>query len=166
VKARAIITTLFFSVVAGVLAIVFPEQRHTILVVWVLTILGYSLMELNAHSRALVGERSRFDRLLEDLEREPDLPEDLRRLERGLGWITYEPSYFDFRVRPILRELIHHRVRERLDIDLTKDPAKAAGHVDAELLNLASERKAEELYGTRNLETPDIFRMITRIEEI
>lgn len=165
-KARAIISTVFFGAVAWILAVVFPGQRHSILVVWLLTMLGYGLLEATAHGRGLVREHSRFDRLLEDIERQPDLPEDLRRLERGLGWITYESSYFDFRVRPILRELIHHRVLERLDIDLTSDPSRAAGRVDPELLNLASEKKAEHLYGTRNIETPDIARMITRIEEI
>ena len=165
-KERALITTIFFTLAAGVLGIVFPDRRHTIMMIWVLALLAYGLLESNARTRVLVRERSRFDRLLEDPEREPLAPEDLKRLERGLGWITYEASYFDFRVRPILRELIHHRVRERLEVDLEADPSGAVGRVDPELLDLASDRKAAELYGARNIETPDLARMITRIERI
>lgn len=165
-KERALITTIFLSLAAAVLAIVLPDRRHTIMLIWVLALLAYGLLESNARARILVRERSRFDRLLEDPVRERLVPEDLKRLERGLGWMTYEASYFDFRVRPILRALIHHRVRERLEVDLDADPSDAVGRVDAELLDLASDRKAADIYGTRNITTPDIARMITRIEQI
>ena len=80
--------------------------------------------------------------------------------------MTYEPSYFDFRVRPILRELIRHRVRERHGIDLEADPAAGIGRIDRELLDLASPRKAEDIYGRVNIETHDIARMVTRIEAL
>ena len=165
-KERVVVTTIFLTSAAAVLAVVFPGRRHTIMLVWVLALLAYGFLESNGRARALVRERSRFDRLLEDPVQEPLVPEDLRRLERGLGWMTYEASYFDFRVRPILRELIHHRVRERLQVDLEADPSGAAGRIDQELLDLASDRKAADLYGPRNIETSDIARMITSIERI
>ena len=165
-KERALITTIFLSLTAAVLAIVYPDRRHTIMLIWVLALMAYGLLESNARTRVLVRERSRFERLLEDPVDEPLVPEDLKRLERALGWMTYEASYFDFRVRPILRRLIHHRVLERLGVDLNADPSGVVGRVDPEILDLASERKAAELYGARNIETPDIARMITRIEGI
>lgn len=161
-----VVTTIFFTAGAVSLAALFPGRRHTIVLMWVLAMLAYGLLEMNARSRGLVRERSRFDKLLEDPQREPFVPDDLRRLERGLGWMTYEPSYFDFRVRPILRDLIRHRVRERLGIDLEADPGAASGRIERELLDLASDRKAHEIYGHANIETPDILRMVTRIEAL
>lgn len=165
-RERLIITSIFFGAVAIALAIIWPDRRHEILMFWVLTMLAYGLMEINSHNRLLLREATAFDRVLQTNEREPLVPEDLKRLERGLGWMSYEPSYFDFRVRPILRDLIVHRVRERLDIDLAQDLSSGAGRVDPELLNLVSTRKADELYGRRNIETPDLDRMITRIEAL
>ena len=165
-KERIVITSIFFGAVAIAVAVILPDRRHEVLMFWVLTMLAYGLMEINSHNRLLLREANAFDRVLHTEEREHLVPEDLRRLERGLGWMSYEPSYFDFRVRPLLRELIVHRVRERLDIDLDKDLSAGAGRVDAELLNLVSKRKADELYGRRNIETPDLDRMITRIEAL
>ena len=159
-------TGFFLSSIAIGLGVLFPGRIQTIVLSWILAMLAYGLLELNARSRSLVRERSRFDQILEEPERETLVPDDLRRLERGLGWMSYEPSYFDFRVRPILRQLIHHRVRERLGIDLETDLDKARGRVDRELLALASERKAESIYGHGNIETHDIARMVTRIEEL
>lgn len=161
-----VVTGLFATAAAVGLGVLFPGRRHTILLLWVLAMLAYGLLELNSSSRSLVRERSRFDKLLEDPAREPLPPEDLRRLERGLGWMTYEPGYFDFRVRPILRELIRHRVRERHGIDLEAEPEAAEGRVHRELLDLLSARKAEELYGNANIQTHDIARMVTRIEAL
>ena len=165
-KERVIITSIFFAAVAIALAVIWPDRRHEILMFWVLTMLTYGLMEINSYNRELLREANAFERVLHTEEREPLVPEDLRRLERGLGWMSYEPSYFDFRVRPLLRELIVHRARERLDIDLAGDLSAGSGRIDPELLNLVSKRKAEELYGRRNIETPDLDRMITRIEAL
>ena len=160
------ILAIFFGGIAVALAFMFPDRRHEILVFWVLAMLAYGMVELNGRNRLLLREATAFDRVLAVEDPEPQIPEDLRRLERGLGWMSYEPSYFDFRVRPLLRELIVHRVGERLDIDLTADLTAGVGRVDPELLNLASRKKAQELYGTRNIETTDLARMITRIEAL
>lgn len=165
-KERAIITTVFFVAAATITAVVLPDRRHTVFLLCILALLAYGLLELNSQSKGLVRERSRFDRLLEDPEREEHVPEDLKRLERGLGWMTYEPSYFDFRVRPVLRDLICHRARERLGVDLETDPGSGAGTIDPELLDLVAGPKADRLYGGRNIYTDDIARMITRIEAI
>ena len=165
-RERVIATTMFFATAAVGVGAFFPGRRETVLLVWVIAMLAYGLLELNAWSRGLVRERAGFDALLEDPPTERLAPEDLRRLERGLGWMTYEPSYFDFRVRPILRELIRHRVRERHGIDLEADPAAGIGRIDRELLDLASPRKAEDIYGRVNIETHDIARMVTRIEAL
>lgn len=160
------IMAIFFGGIAGAFAFIYPDRRHEILVFWVLFMLAYGMVELNGRNRLLLRQATAFDRVLAAEAREPLIPEDLRRLERGMGWMSYEPSYFDFRVRPLLRELIVHRVRERLGIDLAEDLSAGVGQVDPELLNLASPKKAQELYGTRNIETTDLARMVTRIEAL
>jgi hypothetical protein len=166
VKERLITTTIFFSGTAIVVAAFFPNRRYEALMIWIVAMLAYGLLEINSSSRVLIREATAFERVLAVEEKEAHVPEDLRRLERGLGWISYEPGYFDFRVRPLLRELIVHRARRRLNIDLSQDPAAGIGQVDPELLNLVSTKKAEQLYGTRNIETRDLDRMITRIEAL
>ena len=165
-KERAITTTIAFTAIAVGLGLYFVDRRYEILMFWILALLAYGLLEINAGSRMLIRDATAFDRVLAEDHPEVQVPEDLRRLERGLGWMSYEPSYFDFRVRPLLKELIVHRARERLDLDLTTDLASGVGRIDPELLNLASAKKAEELYGHRNIETSDLDRMITRIEAL
>ena len=165
-KERAITTTIAFTVIAVTLGVFFPDRRYEILMFGMLAVLAYGLLEINAGNRMMVREATAFDRVLAEEEPVTHVPEDLRRLERGLGWMSYEPGYFDFRVRPILKELIVHRARERLDIDLSGDLAAGVGRIDPELLNLVSDKKAEHLYGSRNIETRDLDRMITRIEAL
>ena len=165
-KERAIITTIFFATAAAITAVILPDRRHTVFLLCVLALLAYGLLEVNSQGKVLVRERSRFDCLLEEAGREEHVPEDLKRLERRLGWMTYEPSYFDFRVRPVLRDLICHRARERLGVDLEADPASGAGRIDPELLDLVAGPKAARLYGGRNIYTEDLARMITRIEAL
>lgn len=165
-RARFVSTLLLASLAGGTVAIVLPERTALAAVAWILVLAAYVLLELNAHSRSLLGDHSRFDQILATHTKEPVLPEDLKKMERGLGWMSYEPSYFDFRVRPILRDLIAHRAKERLGIDVQKDPKAAAGLVDVELLNLSGTRKAEALYGTRNITTQDLARMVRNIEKI
>jgi len=93
------------------------------------------------------------------------LPQDLKRVIRALGWGSYEPGYFDFRVRPILRELIHFQTQERHHLDLTTDFGRARPIMHPELLNLFGDARAEHLY-RGNIDTHDIDRMVTLIEEI
>ena len=165
-RARFIALIVLTSLAAGTVAVVLPERTALAAVLWILVVSAYVLLELNAHSRSLLGGHSRFDQVLATHSREPMLPEDLKKMERGLGWMSYDPSYFDFRVRPILRDLIVHRAKERLGIDVLKEPLAAAGKVDVELLNLSGTKKAEALYGTRNITTEDLARMVRNIEKI
>ena len=165
-KERLLITAVGLTIVAAVAGVVFPTRVHTIVALWALVLLGAVLLEMNARTRSLVGARSRFDLLLQQERREPALPEDLKRLERGLGWMTYDPSYFDFRVRPLLRELIHYAALERREIDLLADVAAGKGIVDDELLALVGNRKAEAIYGSGSITTEDITRMVARIEAL
>src|SRR5687767_8444638 len=126
-KERAITTTVAFTVIGVTLGVFFPDRRYEILMFGILAVLAYGLLEINAGNRSLVKEAAAFDRVLAEEDPAIHVPEDLRRLERGLGWMSYEPGYFDFRVRPILKELIVHRARERLDIDLSEDLSAGVG---------------------------------------
>ena len=144
---------------------IFPSRRALILTLWILAFAAYGLLELNGWSKRMVQRDSRFDRILDSVPGERFAPEDLKRLERGFGWMSYEPSYFDFRVRPVLRELIVHRAKRR-GIDLEADYEAGIGAINDELMNLVGKRKAEALYGTHNLTTQDLIRLIDEIEAI
>ena len=147
-------------------SIVFPGRAGFIASLGAVAALGYVLMELNASARRLVLEEpSRFDHALEIQEPEHVVPQDLKRAMRAFGWGSYEPGYFDFRVRPVLRELIHFYVKERQGIDLTREFDSAHGRVAPELLNLFGDARAERLYHG-NIQTADIERMVTLIEEV
>jgi hypothetical protein len=154
------------ALAAAVLSIIFPTEMLPTISIAVVAALGYLLTEFNASARRLVHEEeSEFDRVLKTPKQEPSVPEDLKRAMRAMGWGSYEPGYFDFRVRPILRELIHYRVQESHHIDLTKEFAAARSIVHPELLNLFGDARAERLY-KGNIETHDLDRMVALIEEV
>jgi hypothetical protein len=154
------------ALAATLISIVFPAEALLVISIAVILALGYLLTEFNASARRLVHEEeSDFDRILETSQPERMVPEDLKRAMRAMGWGSYEPGYFDFRVRPILRELIHYQVQENHHIDLTKDFAAARSLVHPELLNLFGDARAERLY-KGNIETHDLDRMVTLIEGV
>ena len=165
-KERLFISATVATVAAVVAGIVFPTRIETIVAAWALLLLAITFLEINARARGLVGGRSRFDLLLQAQKREHSMPEDLKRLERGFGWMSYDPSYFDFRVRPVLKELIHHAALERRDIDVYADPVAGRGVVHEELLALVGDRKASEIYGPGSITTNDITRMVAQIEAL
>jgi hypothetical protein len=165
-RARVISFLIVIALSAMTLSIVFPTQVPLTISIAVISALGYLLTEFNASARRLVHEeQSEFDRVLKTPKDQPMAPEDLKRARRAMGWGSYEPGYFDFRVRPILRELIHYKVQEIHHIDLTKDFVTARSIVHPELLNLFGDARAERLY-KGNIETTDLDRMVTLIEEV
>ena len=165
-KVRAALFLISIAVTSATVAIIFPSRAAFIASVAALVALGYLLTELNASARRLVQEEeSEFDRVLVVSKTEPMLPEDLKRARRALGWGSYEPGYFDFRVRPILRELIHYKVREKHNVDLTRDFEGGRAILHPELLNLFGDARAERLY-RGNIQTHDLERMVALIEEV
>jgi hypothetical protein len=166
VKVRVWFFLSLIAITAVTVSIVFPSQRPVAASIAAVAALGYALTELNASTRRLVmDEESDFDRVLRIEPEEKMIPEDLKRTTRAVGWGSYEPGYFDFRVRPILRELILFQVQERHHIDMTTDFDAAASLVHPELMNLFSDTRAERLY-KGNIDTHDIDRMVTLIEEV
>ncbi len=164
VRAWFFLTTI--AVATATISIIFPAQTLLTVSISIIASLGYVLTELNASARRLVlEEESEFDRILRISKEEPMIPEDLKRARRAMGWGSYEPGYFDFRVRPILRELIHYKVQENHHIDLTTDFEEARTAIHPELLNLFGDARAERLY-RGNIETMDLERMVTLIEEV
>jgi hypothetical protein len=166
VKVRAWFFLTTTAVAAVTTGVIFPSHAALIASLAVIFAFGYLLTEFNASTRRLVlEEESEFDRVLRTSVQDPMIPEDLKRATRALGWGSYEPGYFDFRVRPILRELIHFQVRERHHLDLTTEFDAARPIIHPELLNLFGDVRAERLY-KGNIETNDIDRMVTLIEDV
>jgi hypothetical protein len=165
-KVRVALFLTTIAATAITVSVIFPSQGPLAGSIAIVAALAYVLTELNASARRLViEEESDFDRILQVEKSEPMVPEDLKRAQRAVSWGSYEPGYFDFRVRPILRELIHYKVRERHHIDLTSDLDNARSVVHPELLNLFGDARAERLY-KGNIETADIERMVSMIEAV
>ena len=164
IRAWFFLTTIVITALTT--SIIFPSHAALISSIAAVLARGYVLTELNASARRLVlEEESEFDRVLKTSAQDPMIPQDLKRATRAVGWGSYEPGYFDFRVRPILRELIHFQVQDRLHIDLTTDFEEARTILHPELMNLFGDARAERLY-KGNIETHDIDRMVTLIEEL
>lgn len=165
-RVRVLLFLVTIAAAAVTISIIFPSQAALAASIAIVAALAYILTELNASARRLViEEESDFDRILKVEATEPMVPEDLKRATRALSWGSYEPGYFDFRVRPILRELIHFKVQERHHIDLTSDLDKAHGLIHPELLNLFGDARAERLY-KGNIDTADLDRMVSMIESV
>jgi hypothetical protein len=165
-KVRSVFFLTTIAAAAVTISIIFPAHASLTISIAVIAALGYVLTEMNASARRLVlEEESEFDRILQTSEDQPMVPEDLKRAMRALGWGSYEPGYFDFRVRPILRELIHYKVQENHHIDLTTSFEDARPVVHPELLNLFGDARAERLY-TGNIHTSDLERMVALIESV
>lgn len=153
----------FAAIVAGVML---PHAAGAIAATWTLLVLAVGSFALTSTTRRAIDVLPPgFDRVVRRRTRPVARPEDLERLERSLGWKTYEPREFDNRVRPLLRELITARARDRFGVDAVGDPQGARVVMDPELVDLAGDVRAKDLYN-RALTTDDIMDIVTRIERL
>ena len=106
---------------------------------------------------------SAFERARRPAEASSRRPPDLEALERTLSWGTYSESDFDHRVRPLLRRLVAHRLREGHGVDLEADPARARALLTPALRRL-EERGARA--GDARVRTADIASLLDEIEAL
>jgi hypothetical protein len=156
--------TLLPTIVAVVTAVTVPGLQRVVASLWALYVTTCGLFFLSSYVGSLV-KSSRFEAALATGPKPRARPEDLVRLEHSLGWRSYSPRDFDYEVRPLLRELIVHRARSRRGIELLPDTRTGAGVIDEELIDLASGKSVEELYGG-TVNTNDISRCLRKIEQL
>lgn len=142
----------FVSVAAAV--IVFPTRVETVVVGWASAVLVWAAVECSGAIRKLTpGSRSSFESLLVRRGRTFHRPADLEHCERLLAWGRYSPRDFDHHVRPVLVELLRHR--------LEVSPAP----LGSELAALLAGTPAEETYG-KSVSTRDLERIVLSIESL
>jgi hypothetical protein len=156
--------TLLPTIVAVVAAVTVPGLQRVVVSLWALYVTACGLFFLSSYVGSLV-KSSRFEAALATDPKPRTRPEDLVRLEHSLGWRAYSPRDFDYEVRPLLSELIVHRARSRRGIELLPDTRAGAGVIDEELIDLASGKSVEELYGG-TVNTNDISRCLSKIEQL
>jgi hypothetical protein len=91
-------------------------------------------------------------------------PADLERIERRLGWGRYSTGDFNYRVRPMLRRLVAHRLREGHSIDLDDAGDRARALVSTELWDHVIAKQSPDSDGV--IRTADIERMVEEIEAL
>jgi hypothetical protein len=154
------------TAIAVVLGILFPGQRSIVAVAWTLWTFAYVLTELRASvARRLLPRISRFDQVIMPTHPMMERPQDLIRCEHAFGWKVYEPRDFDHHVRPLLRELIGDRVRRRYGTSLEYLPESIRNGIDSELLALAGDVSAAEIY-SHSIRTAHIADLVDRIDRL
>lgn len=140
-------------------ALLWPGRAHAIVAAWALTVLAWGLLRAVGTARLLVrDEQSTFERALLTPAHQTVRPDDLARCERIFGWKSYPARDFDHHVRPLLKELVEHRIGER-------GKSGSAIEVGPELEALMEGAETAKVYGA-NVSTEDVDRILRNIEKL
>jgi hypothetical protein len=141
----------------GALAL-WPDRSHAIVAAWAVAMLTWGLLKAVGGARPLASRRSEFDQALAIPAHPSERPEDLARCERIFGWKAYPARDFDHHVRPLLKELLEHRVGEA-------SRSGAVLELGPELQALREGAGAEDTLGAI-VTTEDVERIIRGIERL
>jgi hypothetical protein len=157
--------TAIVAVATAAVAIVVPGQRAVIVGAGVMATLALVLVEMSGIAYRMTTRRSSaWDRVRAVHTPAPQRPADLERIERRLGWGRYSAGDFNYRVRPMLRRLAEHRLRDRHRVEIDPRPEEARAHVGDELWQLVIAKEPPE--SERVIGTAEIARMVDEIERI
>ena len=138
---RSIVLIAMLAVLALGIIVVVPTRRDEVIAAAGLAAFLGAFIILSESVGRGVQHASVVDAVLHHPAPRPVRPSDLEKLERSLGWRTYDAAEFDVRVRPLLGDLIRHRGGSEADVDA---------------ILVRSER----------VTTADLDRMVTRIEAL
>ena len=144
--------------------VIAPGHRSVSLGAGVMALLAVLLFEMGsaAHRLARAGD-SLWERVRHVPRPKVERPADLERLERRFGWGQYSTGDFNYRVRPVLRRLTEHRLRESHGLALD-DAAAARNALTPELWErVVSKQPPDDEVVIR---TADIARMVDEIERL
>ena len=151
---------------AWVVAALRPSWSEVVWTVAVLVLFGAAALAVVSQARALGPEEaSELDRLLRRTPPARPRPPDLERLEHVLGWRSYSPQDFSYRVRSLFEDLIRYRLAARRGIDLARDQDLANEVLPPELRNLLV-RDLSHDSGGRTITTDDMARLVEQIDNL
>lgn len=155
-------------IVLGVVAwILFPTHRAVVVELTVVALLAVILIKIVRDAGALRASRpSLFDRRLDRSDRGMERPDDLVKVERILGWRSYDARDWHRRVRPLLKELVCYRVRARYGVDPQEDPEAARRFLPPELVDVLGISGEKDPYGTARIHARFVSKLVTQIEEL
>jgi hypothetical protein len=151
-------------VLTWVVATMRPSWGDVAWTIAVLILFGAATVSLVREAGAL-GRRepSELDRLLRGAERARARPPDLERLEHILGWRSYSPQDFSYRVRALFEELIRYRLAAGRGVDVTSRPDVVRELLPPELRELVFPDLPHDSDGP-NITTRDMARLVELIE--
>lgn len=140
-----------------------PGHRSVSLAAGVSALLAVLLFEMGSTAHRLArASDSLWGRVRAVPEPKVERPADLERLERRFGWGQYSAGDFNYRVRPVLRRLAEHRLRESHGLALDDDAARNV--LTPELWDhVVSKQPPDE---ERVIRTADIALMVDEIERL
>jgi hypothetical protein len=148
-----------------VLTVVLPGRRAVTVGAGVMAVLALVLVQMGGMAYRLSGGRaSAWERVRHVHEPRFERPADLERIERRLGWGRYSTGDFNYRVRPMLRRLVAHRLRENHRVDIDSRPDDAIALVSEDLWSLVIAKEPPE--SERVIGTAEIALMVDEIERI
>jgi hypothetical protein len=132
ITARAVKWGLAVTVAAGVAALASSGVNAIVLDVYLLCIGGVILLALVRTTRAYAPtpRTSQFDATLAAMRRAPAESAE-SALVRELELSTYNAFHFHSRLRPLLRDVVAHRLRSRYGVELDAEPVRARELVGA-----------------------------------
>jgi hypothetical protein len=166
VKGRAVLAKWTAAVLGAmvIVTVVVPGQRALTLVAGTMVLLAIALVALSMLAHHLARPSPAWERVRAVHHEKTERPADLERIERRLGWGRYSAGDFNYRVRPTLRRLAAHRLREHHHVDSDDRPDAATELVSAELWSLVIAKEPPD--SEHVLGTGDIARLVDEIERI
>lgn len=147
--------------------ILLPTHRALVVELTVVALLGVILIKVTRDARSLRRPRpSLFDLDFDRSERHAERPSDLVRVERILGWRSYDARDWDRRVRPLLTELISNRLRAGHGVDPDKDPAGARALLPAELAQVIDSSGGENPFASVRTDARLMSALLSQIEDL
>lgn len=147
--------------------IYFPTRRELVVELTVSALLGVILIKVIRDARSLRRLRpSLFDRDFDRSEKVSERPSDLIRVERILGWRSYDARDWHRRVVPLLADLISHRLRARYGVDPREDTATARTLLPTQLWEVIDVTGGEDPFASVRTDARLVSTLLAQIEDL
>jgi hypothetical protein len=163
-RTEALVAVVLVLVIAWVIATAVPAWAEVTWDAVVLLLFAGALAAATGRARGLRATApSPFNSLLRDSDHAAPRPSDLERIERLVSWQSYSQHDFDHRLRPMIVQLIRHRLHISRGVEL--DDPRLFERLSPELSALiAPQRSEDDRLGS--VTTEDLIRALDEIEAL
>ncbi len=147
--------------------IFFPANRILVVELTVAALLAVGLIKMARDAGSLRPRGgSFFARDFDQSGRAAQRPDDLIRVERIVGWRSYDALDFDRRVRPFLRQMLSYRLRAGYGIDPDHDPEAARAVLPPQLAQLVEGSSNPDPFAGVRVDARLVSALLSQIEEL